>query len=61
MNRITSCSGGGHALVPMLAAKGRPELSCLWCEVFDACALDMAKWTDSPFGKPEGTVRRSFE
>lgn len=62
MNRITSCSGCGHALIPMLTAKGRAELSCcLWCEVFDARALDMAKWTDSPFGKPERTVRRSVE
>jgi len=61
MNRTTSCTGCGHALVPMLSAKGRAELSCIWCEGFDARALDMAKWADSPFGKPQRTVRRSFE
>lgn len=61
MNRITSCTGCGHALVPMFSPKGRAELSCIWCEGFDARALDMAKWADSPFGKPQRTVRRSFE
>jgi hypothetical protein len=61
MNRITSCTGCGHALVPMLTAKGRVEPSCFWCEGLDARALDMAKWADSPFGKPERSVRQSFE
>ncbi|WP_461349992.1 hypothetical protein [Bradyrhizobium liaoningense] len=61
MNRTTSCTGCGHALVPMLTAKGRVEPSCLWCEGLDARALDMAKWADSPFGKPERSVRQSFE
>jgi hypothetical protein len=61
MNRTTSCTGCGHALVPILTAKGRVEPSCLWCEGLDARALDMAKWTDSPFGKPERSVRQSFE
>ncbi|QOG19059.1 MULTISPECIES: hypothetical protein [Bradyrhizobium] len=61
MNRITSCAGCGHALVPMLTAKGRAELSCLWCEGIDARALEMAKWADSPSGKPERSARTSFE
>ncbi|WFU22049.1 hypothetical protein QA649_28640 [Bradyrhizobium sp. CB1717] len=61
MNSITSCTGCGHALVPMLTAKGRAELSCLWCEGIDARAVDMAKWADSPSGKPERMARRSFE
>jgi hypothetical protein len=61
MNRITSCTGCGHALVPMLTAKGRAELSCLWCEGIDARALEMAKWADSPSGKPERSARPSFE
>jgi hypothetical protein len=61
MNRTTSCTGCGHALVPMLTAKGRVEPSCLWCEGLDARTLDMAKWADSPFGKPERSVRQSFE
>jgi len=61
MNRVTSCTGCGHALVPMLTAKGRAEPSCLWCEGIDARAVDMAKWADSPSGKPERMARRSFE
>jgi hypothetical protein len=61
MNRVTSCPGCGHALVPMLTAKGRAEPSCLWCEGIDARAVDMAKWADSPSGKPERMVRRSFD
>ncbi|MBH5397074.1 hypothetical protein HZZ13_04605 [Bradyrhizobium sp. CNPSo 4010] len=61
MNRITSCAGCGHPLVPMLTAKGRTEPSCLWCEGFDARAMDMAKWADSPFGKPEPGLPRSFD
>ncbi|MHC2620238.1 hypothetical protein ACVIW2_002270 [Bradyrhizobium huanghuaihaiense] len=61
MHSITSCTGCGHALVPMLTAKGRAELSCLWCEGIDARAVDMAKWADSPSGKPERMARRSFE
>ena len=46
---------------PMLSAKGRAELSCLWCELIDARAADMAKWADSPSGKPERTARQSFD
>ena len=61
MTGITSCTGCGHALVPMLTAKGRAELSCLWCEGIDARTVDMAKWADSPIGKPERITRQSFE
>lgn len=61
MNRTTSCTGCGHALVPMLTAKGRAEPSCLWCEGLDARTLDMAKWADSPSGKPDRSARPSFE
>ena len=61
MNSTTSCTGCGHALVPMLTAKGCAELSCLWCEGVDARAVEMAKWADSPSGKPEGAARSWFE
>jgi hypothetical protein len=61
MHSVTSCTGCGHALVPMLTAKGRAELSCLWCEGIDARAVDMAKWADSPSGKPVRSARQSFE
>jgi hypothetical protein len=61
MNRVKCCAGCGHGLIPMLSAKGRAELSCLWCELIEARAVDMAKWADSPYGKPERTVRRAFE
>lgn len=61
VNRITFCTGCGHALVPMLTTEGRAEPSCLWCEGFDARALDMAKWAESPFGKPEPARRQSLD
>lgn len=62
MNRVTCCASCGHGLIPMLSAKGRAELSCLWCELIDARAVDMAKWADSPSGKPSGpSIRRSNE
>ncbi|MCK1541093.1 hypothetical protein IVA98_16370 [Bradyrhizobium sp. 160] len=61
MKRITSCSGCGHGLVPMLSAKGRAEFSCLWCEGIDVRTMDMAKWADSPSGKPERAARQSLE
>ena len=61
MTGITSCTGCGHALVPMLTAKGRAELSCLWCEGIDARAVEMAKWADSPSGKPERSAHQPFE
>lgn len=62
MNRVTCCTSCGHGLIPMLSAKGRAELSCLWCELIDARAVDMAKWADSPSGKPSGpAVRGSNE
>jgi hypothetical protein len=61
MNRTTSCTGCGHPRVPLLTTKGRAEPSCIWCEGFDTRAMEMAKWTDSPSGKPERSVRPSFE
>ncbi|MGY4625257.1 hypothetical protein [Bradyrhizobium sp. USDA 4486] len=60
MNRLTSCTGCGHGLVPTLSAKGHTQLSCLWCQGIDARTMEMAKWADSPIGKPERTPR-SFE
>ncbi|MGT2439262.1 hypothetical protein ACU4GH_29665 [Bradyrhizobium betae] len=53
MTEITCCAGCGHSLVPMLTSKGSTEFTCLWCESIDARAMDMAKWTDSPTGKPQ--------
>ncbi|MCA1475364.1 hypothetical protein [Bradyrhizobium sp. NBAIM08] len=53
--------GCGHALVPMLTAHGHTEPSCLWCEGYDARAMDMAKWAGSPSGKPEPALPRSFD
>uniref|UniRef100_A0A7Z0QG65 Uncharacterized protein n=1 Tax=Bradyrhizobium barranii subsp. barranii TaxID=2823807 RepID=A0A7Z0QG65_9BRAD len=61
MNRVTSCAGCGHGLVPLLSAKGRAELSCLSCEGIDARTVDMAKWADNPIGKPERITRQPFE
>ncbi|MCP3399033.1 MULTISPECIES: hypothetical protein [unclassified Bradyrhizobium] len=61
MTNTTCCTGCGHGLVPILTRKGSTELSCLWCESIDARTVDMAKWADSPSGKPERTTLRSFD
>ena len=61
MTDITCCAGCGHGLVPILSEKGRAELNCLWCEGIDARTMEMAKWADSPAGKPDLAVRQSFE
>lgn len=45
----------------MLSAKGNAEPSCLWCEGLEARAADMAKWVESPTGKPERLVRQALE
>jgi hypothetical protein len=61
MSHITYCAGCGHGLVPILPEKGRTEPSCFWCEGVDARTMDMAKWADSPSGKPELTARQFLE
>lgn len=61
MDRVTCCAGCGHGLIPMISAKGRAELSCLWCELIDARTVEMAKWADSPTGKPERAAVQSFD
>jgi hypothetical protein len=61
MTDIAYCTGCGHGLVPILSADGRKEPSCLWCEGVDARTMDMAKWADSPSGKPERRTYQSFE
>ncbi|MBR0773485.1 hypothetical protein JQ543_12065 [Bradyrhizobium diazoefficiens] len=61
MTDIAYCAGCGNGLVPTLAANGRTELSCFWCEGVDARTMDMAKWADSPSGKPEPRTFQSFE
>ena len=61
MTDITHCAGCGHGLVPILSAKGRAELNCLWCEGIDARTMEMAKWADSPAGKPDRAARQSLE
>ena len=61
MTDITHCAGCGHGLVPILSAKGRAEPSCLWCEGIDARTMEMAKWADSPAGKPDWAPRQPLE
>jgi hypothetical protein len=61
MNHVTCCAGCGHGMVPILSRKGTTDLSCLWCEGIDARTVDMAKWADSPSGKPERTVPQSLD
>ena len=61
MTDITCCAGCGRGLVPILSEKGATESSCFWCEGVDARTMDMAKWADSPSGKPERTALQSFE
>jgi hypothetical protein len=61
MAHITNCTGCGHALVPILTRKGSTEFNCLWCESIDARTVDMAKWADSPTGKPTRGAVPSFD
>lgn len=61
MTDMTCCTGCGRGLVPILSRTGATELNCLWCESIDARTVDMAKWADSPTGKPERTTLRSFD
>jgi hypothetical protein len=61
MAHITNCTGCGRGLVPILTRKGSTEFNCLWCETIDARTVDMAKWADSPIGKPERITRQPFE
>ena len=60
MTDITWCAGCGHSLVPILS-EGRARPSCFWCEGVDARTMEMAKWADSPTGKPERAVLQSFD
>ena len=61
MTDITCCAGCGHSLVPILSGNGRLEPNCFWCEGVDARTMEMAKWTDSPIGKPDRAAPRSFD
>ncbi|MGY8709348.1 hypothetical protein RAD16_26695 [Bradyrhizobium sp. 18BD] len=61
MAHITNCNGCGRGLVPILTRKGSTEFNCLWCETIDARTVDMAKWADSPMGKPQRAAVQSFD
>ena len=61
MADITWCAGCGHSLVPILSGNGLTTPSCFWCEGVDARTMEMAKWTDSPIGKPDRAAPRSFD
>jgi hypothetical protein len=61
MDHTTYCAGCGHGLVPIPSEKGSMQLNCFWCERVDARTMEMAKWADSPSGKPERTLLQSFE
>ena len=61
MTDIAWCAGCGHSLVPILSDNGRARPSCFWCEGVDAQAMEMAKWADSPAGKPDQATPHAFE
>ena len=61
MNRVKSCAGCGHGLVPLLSAKGSRSSAAGGAKRIEARTVDMAKWADSPIGKPERIIRRPFE
>lgn len=56
MTDIAWCAGCGHSLVPILSESGRVRPNCFWCEGVYARTMEMAKWTDSPAGKPDRAV-----
>lgn len=53
MTDTICCRGCGRGLVPILTRTGALAFNCLWCESVEARAAEMAKWADSPVGKPE--------
>jgi hypothetical protein len=61
MTDITCCAGCGHSLVPILSANGGTQPSCFWCEGVDARTTEMAKWADSPAGKPDRSAPHAFD
>ena len=61
MTDITWCAGCGHSLVPVVSEKGRTAPSCFWCEGVDARTMEMAKWANSPAGKPDRAAPHSFD
>ncbi|MDN5001449.1 hypothetical protein ACFQZO_11190 [Bradyrhizobium sp. GCM10027634] len=61
MTDITWCAGCGHSLVPILSEKGRARPRCFWCEGVDARTMEMAKWADSPAGKPGRPAPHAFD
>ena len=60
MTDIAWCAGCGHSLVPILSEKGHTP-SCFWCEGVDAQTMEMAKWADSPAGKPQRATPHPFD
>ncbi|MBW7962119.1 hypothetical protein [Bradyrhizobium sp. BR 10261] len=61
MTDITWCAGCGHSLVPILSDKGLTAPSCLWCESVDTRTMEMAKWADSPAGKPDRATPHALD
>ncbi|MET4257749.1 hypothetical protein ABIC09_002691 [Bradyrhizobium sp. S3.12.5] len=61
MTDIAWCAGCGHSLVPILSEKGLTTPSCFWCEGIDARTVEMAKWADSPAGKPDRAAPHSID
>ena len=61
MNDIAWGAGGAHCLVPIRSETGRARPCCFWCEGVPAQAMEMAKWADSPAGKPDRAAPHAFE
>jgi len=61
MTDITWCAGCGHSLVPILPEKGLTAPGCFWCEGVNARTMEMAKWADSPAGKPDRAPPHAFD
>jgi hypothetical protein len=61
VSHITYCTGCGNGMVTILTEKGSAEPSCFWCEGVDARTLEMAKWADSPTGRPDRAAAQSFD
>jgi hypothetical protein len=61
MTHIARCAGCGNSLVPILSENGRTAQSCFWCEGVDARTMEIAKWADSPAGKPDRAAPLSFD
>ena len=61
MTDIAWCAGCGHSLVPILSENGRARPRCFGGAGVHPRAMEMAKWADSPAGKPDRAAPHALD